>query len=482
MSLSKQVANNVLWKYCELISVTGIQLLSTFLMASFLTPEDYGIIAMVVVFSTLSNVIIDSGFGQAIIREKNVTILDYSTILYFNIIISILIYIVLYFSTGIIADLYSEPKLNEICKVTFLVLPLNALSIVQITKLQKEVRFKKLCIISFIASVLSTIVALYCAYRFRNVWALVIQNLLIYFLKMLFLWVTTDFVPILKFSLVSLKKYFTFSKNILLSSVIGVLFNNIYTLIIGVAYSTIDLGYYSQAERVKNLGAQTTTQVIQSVTYPILSKINNENGDIKSGYKKIISITLVFVGFIMALLMGCSMELFEILMGGNPIWRIAGIYFLLLGINGILYPLHCVNQNILMVKGDSKTVLFLEVVRRAIMIIILVVTINFDIKIFVFGLTLYSIVLLFLNLYYCGRPIGYTLGEQLKDIYPILVRLLLMVGISLAVGGLFSKYPTIVTLFLSLFIGVVSGVVLFWKQSAFQLTLSMLKSYIGRNK
>ncbi|MBR3883656.1 MAG: lipopolysaccharide biosynthesis protein [Bacteroidaceae bacterium] len=480
MSLSKQIANNVLWKYLELVSVSGIQLLSTFIMAPLLTPEDYGIIAMVIVFSTLANVLIDSGFGQAIIREKDVTRLDYSTILYFNVVVSLLIYAILYFSTGLIANFYSDPKLNEICKVTFLVLPLNALSLVQITKMQKELRFKRLCIVSFLASILSSIVAIYLAYRYRNVWALVIQNLLTYFLRMLFLWITTDFIPLLSFSISSLKKYFIFSKNILFSSIIGVFFNNIYSLLIGSVYSTADLGFYNQAERIKNLGSQTTTQVIQSVTYPVLAKINNETGDIKNGYKKIISITLLFVGFIMALLMGCSMDLFEIIMGGSPIWRVSGLYFLLIGINGILYPLHCVNQNILMVKGDSKTVLLLEIMRRSIMIIILLVTVNFDIKIFVFGLTFYSVLLLFLNLYYCGRPINYSLAEQLKDVSPILLRLMMMVAASLLVGWMSSDTPTIVSLLLSLMTGLISGIILFCKQPAFQLVLNMLKSYINK--
>ena len=227
---------------------------------------------------------------------------------------------------------------------------------------------------------------------------------------MLFLWLTTDFVPVLKFSFSSLKKYFSFSKNIMLSAIIGTIFNNIYSLVIGKAYSVTELGYYSQADRIKNLGSQTTTQVIQSVTYPFLSKINNETGDIKEGYKKIIAVTLIFVGTVMAFLMGCSPQLFELLLGSSE-WRIAGIYFLLIGINGILFPLHCINQNILMVKGDSKTILRLEIVRRAIMVLILLVTVNFDMVIFVSGLTFYSISLLFLNLYYCGKPIDYSLKD-----------------------------------------------------------------------
>lgn len=479
MGFGKQIANNVMWKYLELVSVSGIQLLSTFLLARFLTPNDYGIIGMVIVFTTLANVIIDSGFGQALIREKEVTRVDYSTILFFNVFISIVLYVLLYFSSGYIARFYNEPILNDVCKITFLVLPLNALSLVQTTKMQRDFKFKKLCFISLTATLISSLVAIYLAYKYKNVWALVIQNLLIYFFKMLFLWLTTDFIPVMKISFVSLKKYFSFSKNIMISAVIGTIFNNIYSLVIGKAYSTAELGYYSQADRIKNLGSQTTTQVIQSVTYPFLSKINNETGNIKEGYKRIIAITLIFVGTIMALLMGCSPNLFELLLG-SPTWRTAGIFFLLIGINGILFPLHCINQNILMVKGDSKTILGLEIARRSIMVIILLVTINYDISVFVFGLTIYSVLLLFLNLYYCGKPINYTLKEQLKDLLPIFMRLLIIVVFSMLAGNIVPVLPIVAKVFISLFVGLLVAVLIFRHQPDFRSTIDLLRSMIKR--
>lgn len=481
MGIGKQIANNVMWKYLELLSVSGVQLVSTFVLARFLTPEDYGILGMVLVFTMLANVIVDSGFGQALIREKEVTREDYSTIFYFNVLVSLLLYILLYFASGSIARFYNEPLLNDVCKVTFLVLPLNALSLVQMTKMQRDIKFKKLCFVSLAAIVLSSLVAIYLAYVYRNVWALVVQNILIYFFRMLFLWVTTDFIPVLKFSFTSLKNYFAFSKNLMLSAIIGTIFNNIYSLVIGKAYSAAELGFYSQADRIKNLGSHTTTQVIQSVTYPFLSRINNETGDIKEGYKKIIAITLIFVGTVMALLMGCSPNLFELLLG-SPVWRVAGTYFLLMGINGILYPLHCINQNILMVKGDSRTILRLEITRRVIMVIILAVTVNFDIAVFVSGLTFYSVVLLFLNLYYCGRPINYTVMEQLKDTMPIFIRLFIVVVVSMAAGYVANALPLILKVLVSLVVGAVTTILLFRTHPDFRQMITLLRSMIGCKK
>ena len=231
MGVGRQIANNAMWKYLELVSVTGIQLVTTFVMARFLSPDDYGVMGLVTVFTVIANVIVDSGFGQAVIREKEVTRGDYSSILYFNLLISVILYLLLYLFSGIIADIFRKPILEEISKVTFLVLPMNALSIVQITKMQRDLKFKKLCIISLVSLLMASSVAIGFVYFYRNVWALVLLNLLIYFFKMLLLWITTDFIPLVSFSIESLKKYFGFSKNLMISALIATLFNNIYSIV-----------------------------------------------------------------------------------------------------------------------------------------------------------------------------------------------------------------------------------------------------------
>ncbi|MBR3883925.1 MAG: lipopolysaccharide biosynthesis protein [Bacteroidaceae bacterium] len=479
MSTGKQVTKNIIWKYIESYSHTGIQLLTTFILARFLSPSDYGIMGMVVVFSSFANVIIDSGFGQALIREKEVTKTDYSTILYFNLLVSLLLYLLLYMMSGVIADFYNQEILNDVCKVTFLALPLSAISIVQSTKLQKEIRFKKLCIITLISSLLSCIITIILAYIYRNVWALVFQGIIMNLLKAILLWLTGDFIPNLKFSVNSLKKYFGFSKNLLISGLIGTFFNNIYTLTIGKIYTPAELGFYSQAYRVKSTLSITMTSVVQSVTYPILAKINNETGDIREAYKKIICITLMCVGLLMALFMGCACDIFELLMG-NKIWRVAGTFFILLGINGILFPLHSINQNILMVKGDSRTVLLLEIIRRGFMILVIAITSFFDIHIFILGLSIYSIILLFPNLYFCGKPINYTIKEQLKDCLPIFTRLAIIISVQILTNYLTSDIQIILRVAISLTAGCITAFIMFRNYIYFKLTISLLKSISHR--
>lgn len=478
-STGKLIANNALWKYLELFSVMGIQLLCTTIMARYLTPEDYGILGMVLIFSALGEVFVNSGFVQTIIREKNVTRTDYSTIFYFNIGISILLYLFLYFLSTYIADFYEKPILVDICKVAFLVLPLNALSIVQMAKLQRELKFKKIFYVSFFASLISAILAIAIAYFYKNVWALVLQVVMTVLLRDIFLWFTTDFIPELKFSIKTIITYFKFSRNLLMSGLLGTIFSNIYSLIIGKVYSVSELGFYSQAIKINNLASQTTTQVVQTVTFPILSKLHNEGVDIKDGYKKIISVTLIIVGFVMAMLMSCAQDFFELFLG-NAIWRTAGVFFLLIGINGILYPLHCINQNILLVKGDSKTILLLEIFRRCIMILILLVTIKFSINVFVFGISIYSVVLLFINLHFCGKPINYSVKEQLKDCLPIFVRLLLMIVISYMFSVAFLPQQILLRFISSILICLTLGFLMFRKLQYVQDIVGIFKTYLTK--
>lgn len=472
-----ELANNTIWNAIENYSMIGIQLLCTFILARFLTPTDFGIIGMLAVFTAISQTIIDSGFAQAIIREKNINNKDYSTIFYFNVVVGIILYIILYISAPLIANFYHLHQLIEICRVLFLVIPFNSLCLIQTAKLRKEVQFKKLCIVSLCASVISSIVAIVSATYLRNLWAIVIQMTLSYFLRSLFLFFVTKWHPIFFFSFNILSKYFKFSKNLLISGLIGNIFNNIYSILIGRFYSPSDLGYFSQADRIRNVSSQTSTSVIQNVTFPIFSKINNDGKDLFNAYKKVILISLIYVGFIVSLLMCVAEDLFQLVMGSET-WRVSGRYFIYLGIAGVLYPLHSVNQNILLVKGNSKNILYLEIARRSIMLLILVVTVNYSISIFILGNSLYSVLLLFINLYFCGKPINYTLIQQLRDVLPILIRFIIMILISIIMNQLLDDINIIIRFITTSILCIFTGIILFSKNIYFIEAYSSFKRII----
>ncbi len=478
--VKQSLASNTIWNALERFSMLGIQLVCTFVLARFLQPSDFGLVGMLVVFTLISNTLIDSGFGQTIIREKEVEQKDLSTVFYFNLFIAIILYIVLYFLSPYIAAFYHQEILNDICKVTFLVIPFNALCLVPQTLLAKQLQFKKIFIVTFFSALFSCLIAVIIAFKTRNVWALVFQNVLQYAIKAIVLMLIIKWKPTLDFSFQTLRKYFAFSSNLLISGLIGNIFSNIYSILIGRFYTASDLGFYMQADRIKNVLTTSTTSVVQNVSYPILSKINNSDGDIVIAYKKIIKISIIFVGFIMSLLMGVSEDVCEIFMG-DKVWRISGQYLFLLGVSGILYPFHSINQNILLVKGEGFAILKLEIIRRTLMLLILAVTVNFDIIIFVGGTAVYSFLLLFINLYYCGKPINYGVFQQLKDTMPIFFRLAIMVITALITSYFVQNLYIILRVIIVLCLSASVGIILFSRDSAFRETICLFKKILWKH-
>lgn len=495
MSTSRQMAKGTIWNALERFSVMGIQLICTFILARFLTPDMFGLMGMLIVFTLIGNTITESGFSQALIREKEVGHNTLSTVFWTNLILSILIYGILWICAPLIAHFYHEPILTDVSRVTFLVIPVGALSLIHFTINTRELQFKKMCLISLAASLISCTIAIYWAWRTHSVWALVLQNVATYGLRTLGFWLTTKFRPALTFAFDELKRLFAFSRNLLATGLIGNVFNNIYTILIGRFYGATQAGYFVQADRIRMVASVSSTQVIQSVSYPILSKINNEDTPedtlkdspitiqndqrLKESYRRIILITLLLVGFFMTLLMSISEDLMQILMGG-PEWRISGQYLLALGVVGILFPLHAVNQNILLVKGLGSTVFWIEIARRTLMVILIIAALQFGVEVFVWSYALYSFLLIFLNLYVCGRPIGYDLQEQLRDIRPILMGFLLMLFVALCSNHVLALNNITLRIIITFILTLLTGLLYFYRNPSFQEAISLAKSLIKK--
>ena len=497
MSNSTLLAHNTLWNALERFSTMGIQLVCTFVLARFLSPSDFGLVGMLVVFTLIGNTLTESGFSQALIRERDIPHSTLSTVFWTNVVLSLLIYLLLYAAAPLIAGFYAEPQLTDVSRVTFLVIPLGALSLIHYTICTRAMQFRRMCLISLSASFVSCVVAVYWAWQTHSVWALVIQNVAAYALRAIGYWVSDRWLPSLQFSWNELRRLFRFSRNLLITGIIGNLFNNIYTLLIGRFYGATEAGYFVQADRIRMVASTSSTQVIQSVSYPILSRLNNGQGfdndtqsptDVDpspadtdrlllSAYRRIILITLLLVGFFMALLMSVSEDLMELLMGSYE-WRISGRYLMALGVAGILFPLHAVNQNILLVKGLGSTVLWIEVARRSLMVLLLIVAVQFSVEVFVWSYALYSFLLIFLNLWVCGRPIGYGLRAQLRDIRPILTALLVMVVASICLNHLLALQALWLRLPLTLCLTALTGLLLLHRHPAFREALSLIRGLL----
>ncbi|MDB3938264.1 lipopolysaccharide biosynthesis protein [Flavobacteriaceae bacterium] len=450
MTLKNQTVDSVLWSGFEKFTSLFIQMLSTVIIARFISPSDFGLIGMLVVFIAVGNVILGSGFGQALIRKMDATDLDFSSVFYLNLFLGFIIYIILFFLSPNIASFYSQPELEKIAKIAFLVIPINAFGLIQFTLFNKNLDFKSLSKISIISALISGFFGIFLAYKYQNVWALVIQNVLFYLLRTLFLWIVSSWTPLFKFSIYSIKGMFSFSINLLITGLIGSIYNNLYSIVIGKFYAPIELGYYTQADRFQKVPSGSITGVIQSVTFPVLSKIQNKNDILRENYLKIIGIAFLIVSPIMMYLMVISENLFEILLTSK--WHQSSIYFKFLCIVGALYPLSSINLNILNIKGKGKLILRLEIVRKAILSVILMITYKYGMMVLMYGLVFYSLCQLILNTYWSGKQISLTLHEQFKDLSPIILANFIAVIFTIPLNMMSTQINLILLLFLQLIV------------------------------
>ena len=483
MSKTTLLAGNAIWNTLERFSTMGIQLLCTFVLALFLTPADFGLVGMLVVFTLIGNTITESGFSQALIRQKECSQLTLSSVFWTNLVLSLLVYAVLFGLAPLIASWYHQPLLTSVSRLTFCVIPLGALSLIHITLCTRRLQFRLMCLISLAASLLSCVFAVVWAWHTHSVWALVWQNVLACALRTLGYWITSRWRPMLCYSLAEVRRLFSFSRNLLVTGLIGNLFNNIYTLLIGRCYGATQAGYFVQADRIRIVTSASATQVVQSVSYPILSQIHNDDdagadatdARLRSAYRRVIGVTLMLVGFGMALLMTVSEDLMQLLMQ-RPEWRISGRYLYALGVAGILFPLHAVNQNILLVKGLGRTIFWLEVGRRSLMVAILLVAIRFDVSVFVWSYAFYSFLLIFVNLWVCGRPIRYGLRAQLRDIMPTLLSLAAMLVVAQVSNHYLAPAPILMRAVITLLLSAVFGLALLSRLPAFTEVRQLLAS------
>ncbi|WP_158210640.1 lipopolysaccharide biosynthesis protein [Myroides phaeus] len=419
MSLRNKTINGVIWSAIQSIGTKIIQLLITIIIARVLMPEDYGLVGMLFIFIALGNVIIDAGFSQALIRKENVSEIEYSSVFYFNVIMGLFIYIVLYFFAPLIADFYNEPILLDISRLSFLIFPISACGVVQYTKLSREINFKLLAKISLLATFISGFLGIVMAYLDQGVWSLVWQSLVFSIIQVALYWWYSKWKPLFVFSLKPISNLISFSLSLLSTNVLIVVFNNLYTLIIGKVYNVDTVGYYNQAKRFEEIPTQTLTTIIQKVSFPILSQLQSDDVKLKSGYRKVINMA-VYLNFpLMIMLIVVAEDLFTVLLGAK--WILAVPYFQLLCLHGVFFPLHSINVNILKVKNRGKKLLSLEIVRRLLMIIAIVLTLPLGVYWLLVGHVIASLISIIINMYYCGKEISFSLIQQFKDVLPTLI-------------------------------------------------------------
>lgn len=450
-SLKDKTVKGVIWSAVDRFSAQGIQFVFSILIARLLLPEDYGVIAMLNIFLAVSQTFIDSGFGTALIRKIDRTETDFSTVFYFNIAVAVFFYLGLFFAAPAIANFYNTPLLVPVTRVTAINLVIGSLSGIHNAKLSIAIDFKSRAKISIVSAVLTGSVGLWMAYSGYGVWALVVQTVFAGIIRTIMLWIIVKWYPKLVFSWKSFKEMFSFGSKLLASGLLDTIYNNIYPLVIGKVFSPTTLGVYSKANSLAQFPSSNITSVLHSVTFPVLSTIQNEEDRLAAAYKRFLRIA-AFVVF--PLMMGLSAV-------ADPFIRLVltdkwegAIYLLqIICFCMMWYPIHSINLNILQVKGRSDYFLKLEIIKKVQGVIVLCITVPIGIVAMCYGSLISSIICLIWNTYYTKKLLGYGFFAQMKDLFPVIMHSLAM---WLLVSVIVHFMPN---LWLKLIVGVLSGMV-----------------------
>lgn len=412
MNLKKQAIAGIKWTFVQQFSVQIINFIVQIILARLLMPEMFGLIAMVVIFISIGQALMDGGMTNSLIRTKNPDQSDYSTVFITNIIMSLVVYCVIFLAAPYIAVFYNQEILTNVIRILSLTFVIRALVAVHMAKLTKEMNFKLQMKLQIPSTIFAGIVGITMAYKGYGVWSLVWLNLVqvISFTIQTLLCMTWK--PSLTFNLEKFKYHFNFGYKLTLASLIDVIFNDAYRIVIGKFYSPTTVGFFHQAETLRLFPVQQISTVVGKVTYPLFAKINDDEA-LKFAYKITMKLVLALIVPLMLALILIAEEGFRFLFGEK--WLPAVPYFQILALASIVRPLSSYNLNILKVKGRSDIFLRIEILKKFIGIALLIIGLNFQVIGLVISLTVFSYISFIINMYFSGSLISYSIKEQLKD-------------------------------------------------------------------
>lgn len=451
-TLKQQAVFGVAWTSVERFTQQIIQFVIGVAIARILAPQDYGIIGMTAIFFAVATTFIDSGFGSALIQKKDRDEVDYSTCFYFNVLVGIVLYAILWFASPAIADFYRTPILCEVTRTLGLTMLINSLSISQTAKMTAEMKFKEMAIISIVTQLVTGIVGLYLAYVGRGVWALVFQQLSSCLARLLMMELFLRWYPKLVFSKASFKHMFSYGSKILCSGLINTVYDNLYTLVIGRAFSAKEVGYYNRGNQFAILPTSTILNIFMKVAFPLMAQVQDDVEKLKTAYKKFLRVPLFVLYPILFGLIALAKPLILVLLGEK--WLPAVPLLQVLCIGSFFDPLTHINLNILYVKGRTGLVLRLELIKKPIAFILLFSMIPLGLWWLCFGRAIYGFIAYCFNCYYTGRFINFGFWKQMYYNVPVLLKSGIMGALCYVCLYVFDK--PLVQLLVGIAVGIIS--------------------------
>ena len=426
----------MIWTALQKYSTMFIGFISGIILARLLTPYDYGCIGMLSIFMVLAEIIIEGGFGSALIQKKTPSQEDYSTIFWFNISMSVFLYAALYFSAPSIARFYDIPLLCDVMRVQGIVLFIYALNIIQCNQLRKKLNFKVLSIVTIITSVTSLAVTIYMAYKGFGVWALVAQNIISAAIPAFVFWFFIKWRPSWMFSVNSFKELFNFGFYMFLTNLLNRFGQQIQGLLIGKIYNPATMGYYSKAQGTEKMASNSISSVMMQVTYPLYAEVQENKEQLANIIKRITMTISYFIFPLMFILLLCAKPIFILLYSDR--WLQSVPYFQVLCIAGLAFSLQSVNNNAIAAVGKSKAMFFWTVIKRIVGIgFIIGGLVLFGMKGLLAGVVIGTWFAYFVNISQVSKYVGYKWSTQLLNILPVTIASVVSALIAYSVGELF---------------------------------------------
>jgi O-antigen/teichoic acid export membrane protein len=464
LSLKKQTLSGLVWTFTDTFVLKGSSFIASLILARILGPEIFGLIGMLSIFIAIGQSLVDSGLSSSIIRTKDAGDKDFSTVFYTNLVMSFLIYAIIFFCAPFIAEFYDQQILISIVRIYCLTFIISSFSAIQIAILTKNMQFKKLMLCNIPGTVIGIIVGIVMAYTGYGVWSIVWMYLTSQIGQSIMLWISSKWKPSFSFSRERLQFHFHFGYKLMLSGLINTSFTNVYNVIIGKFYSVETLGFYERAYLFNQYPVTTLTGIISRVTYPVLANIQNETERIAIAYKKLIQITFFITAPLMFGAAAIAEPLFLLVLGKQ--WIAAVPFFQILCLGSMFLPIHSFNLNVLQVYGRSDLFLKLEIVKKSVIVITIIIAFQFGIYALVWSSVFTGFIALLINTHYSSIVIHYTTKKQLRDMLPIFILSAIMFIVMYLTFYFLLSFPLSVQIILP---GIIGAVFYFTISSVFKI-------------
>lgn len=427
MSLRKKAIGGVIWTVVDTFVLRGFSFLATIVLARWLGPEEFGLVGMIAVFIAIGTTITNSGLSNSLIRTKDADDKDYSTVFILNLVLCATVYFLLFLSAPYIADFFNQSILKNLVRVYCLSFVFSAFSAVQLARLSKNMQFKKITKLNVPGTIAGTFTGLLMGYFGYGVWSIVCMYLVTQLVQSISLWLSSSWRPSMEYSKEKAKYHYGFGYKLMLSGLLNTVFSNIYNIVIGKFYSAKELGFFERSRSFNNYPVTTITSVVSKVTFPLLSSLQDDKERIAIVYKKLMQLTFFITAPLMFGAAAVAHPLFLLVLGEQ--WLEAVPYFQILCLAGMFYPIHAFNLNVFQVYGRSDLFLKIEIIKKIITTIGLLIGFQFGIFGLIWSSVITNYIALFVNTYYSAGMINYSSKNQFLDMLPTFITSSVMFGV-----------------------------------------------------